>query len=655
MRLGYLLPRLLLVACLWAFFNFAFDPILRWSVVAGGQAVTGAKVDVELLDTRFFPPGLEMRGVAVANPTAPMTNLVAFDRLRFSIWGRPLLRRKVVVEEALVDGVRFGTPRETSGELPRVAASGTASDHDLGLDRYFDALNDRAAALGTAWLDDLVDRIKLELDPNQLAAVKFAGALEEQWTGRLGAMEQRVRGLETRLKGLKASVESVPNDPVERIRAIQLAADEARTLMSEAKAIRAELTGLGTAARGDFEKLDVVRQQDIATIRSKADLLKLDAGEITESLVGPTVSRKLSQAGEWLAWAQRYGAAFSTPAPQRLRGVDFTFPRPEDDLPGLLVRKLYVGGEFQFGERPLPFKAIVTDVTNEPRQLDRPTFVKLLSDGETRIEVDAMLDQRPDVPIQDVTIVFAHPLPTELVFGEPGDGLRVGVTAARTDWKARFRVEGRSMQGQVHFAQSPVALVSEAGAGVEEQVARVIAGSLANVDRLEVDVTIGGTFDRPEWTMKSDLGEQVAGGLENFLAGELESRKAQLMARANAIIAERTGELQAKLDGRFREVLAELDLEELNAQQLIGRLAGGRLDRFGNVLPAGMQERLGGLGGLGGGEGGDGASLPDPAAKFAEKVEEQLDPAKLGGKLGEKLDPQKLGIKENPFERLRRR
>ena len=39
MRFGYLLPRLIILGAIWAFFAFAFDPLLRLSLVAGGEAL----------------------------------------------------------------------------------------------------------------------------------------------------------------------------------------------------------------------------------------------------------------------------------------------------------------------------------------------------------------------------------------------------------------------------------------------------------------------------------------------------------------------------------------------------------------------------------------------------------------------------------------
>src|SRR3712207_5404485 len=97
MRWKYLLPRLVVMALLWAFFVYGFDPLLRRAIISTGQRVVGAKVDIGAVETTFFPPSLRLHEVAVASRSEPGTNLVAFDTFRLQLAGEPLLHGAVVV------------------------------------------------------------------------------------------------------------------------------------------------------------------------------------------------------------------------------------------------------------------------------------------------------------------------------------------------------------------------------------------------------------------------------------------------------------------------------------------------------------------------------------------------------------------------------
>jgi len=82
MRWKYIVPRAVVLAALWGFFAFGFDPLLKHEVVVEGQSAVTAKVDVATIQTSFFPPAISVTGVRVANHGKPGTNLVEFELAR---------------------------------------------------------------------------------------------------------------------------------------------------------------------------------------------------------------------------------------------------------------------------------------------------------------------------------------------------------------------------------------------------------------------------------------------------------------------------------------------------------------------------------------------------------------------------------------------
>ena len=100
-----------------------------WFLVAGavvkrviertGTAAVGAEVELEKAALSLFPLGLTLTRLQVTNPDQPMTNAVEVGRIGFTMDGPNLLRRKVIIEEMTLEGVRFGTPRTESGAVVR--------------------------------------------------------------------------------------------------------------------------------------------------------------------------------------------------------------------------------------------------------------------------------------------------------------------------------------------------------------------------------------------------------------------------------------------------------------------------------------------------------------------------------------------------------
>ncbi len=72
MRWTYVIPRLVIVALIWAFMAFGFDPLLRYSAIQSLQAVTGAKVDIASVR---FDESLEWRQGHIRITTSVGSNL----------------------------------------------------------------------------------------------------------------------------------------------------------------------------------------------------------------------------------------------------------------------------------------------------------------------------------------------------------------------------------------------------------------------------------------------------------------------------------------------------------------------------------------------------------------------------------------------------
>lgn len=77
----------------------------------------GARVDLYKADLSVSPLGLELLDIQITNPDEPMSNIVQIERIAFLISSTNLLRKKLFVEEMVVESVRFNTPRKRSGAI----------------------------------------------------------------------------------------------------------------------------------------------------------------------------------------------------------------------------------------------------------------------------------------------------------------------------------------------------------------------------------------------------------------------------------------------------------------------------------------------------------------------------------------------------------
>ena len=105
-----------ILGCVWV---FLVDGWVKNLIEEVGTESVGAKVELDGADLSLFPAGLMLTRVQVTNPKAPMTNAVEIAKVVMVLDGLNLLRRKVIVEEMALEGIRFATPRATSGATPK--------------------------------------------------------------------------------------------------------------------------------------------------------------------------------------------------------------------------------------------------------------------------------------------------------------------------------------------------------------------------------------------------------------------------------------------------------------------------------------------------------------------------------------------------------
>ncbi len=111
------------IIVLFCIFWFLFiDGIIKSMIEKYGSQALGAKVELASADLSLFPAGLELKGLRVTNPDEPMKNAVEVARIHMNFDTLNLFRRKVIVEQMEMMGIRLNTPRKTSGALPAAAA-----------------------------------------------------------------------------------------------------------------------------------------------------------------------------------------------------------------------------------------------------------------------------------------------------------------------------------------------------------------------------------------------------------------------------------------------------------------------------------------------------------------------------------------------------
>jgi uncharacterized protein (TIGR03545 family) len=585
--------------------------------------MTGAVVEVDGMRTKFFPPSLGVGHVQLANQPEPMTNLIEFDSFRFRLEGNALLHRKFVIEEGTLTGLKWGTPRSESGTLPdRPEPEPTVEDTGPGL---FDGFGNTAKEVGQDWLAELTSRAETLADPRQFESVRLAESMQQDWTTRFHSYKERIDLLESQVKQIEKTIKNAKGSTFQRLQEYDKARREVNDLLAEADRVRRELPGLGKQANDDYRAIDAARKKDLDELRAKLEGFKLDAETISDALIGPELRARLAETIDWVQWfRQKLAAVQNQPEPERLRGIDVDFSNP-NQLPMFLIRKLKLTGEANIGGELIPFKGLITNVTSDPVLYGKPVIVQLYGKKTAIIQVKAVINHTSATPVYDIAVAYSLPERTEMQLGKESQVV-LNLTAARTDWRAQFRLTGEEITGQLTLQQSPVTVTVNVEKEVRAEIKRVLEQSLAGINNIEATIALSGPLKRPKWKVKSNLGQQISAGMSDVMSRELNLKRQELALKVDSLTREKMAEFDAMLNDQFKTLVADLNLSEQNAQHLIQRLA----DRSGLNI-----EKLGNKLGL------------------DKKQEELLRKSGLDKKFDlEKFDPKKLFPKKIDFKKL---
>ncbi|MFX4770388.1 hypothetical protein ABTB41_19930, partial [Acinetobacter baumannii] len=84
-RTGAVVPCLIIIALIWAYFFFFFDTHLRHALEYAGTQGNGAEVNVANVRTSFWNASLEIQGIQVTDGTTPKKNKIQMGEVRWAM------------------------------------------------------------------------------------------------------------------------------------------------------------------------------------------------------------------------------------------------------------------------------------------------------------------------------------------------------------------------------------------------------------------------------------------------------------------------------------------------------------------------------------------------------------------------------------------
>ena len=572
MRWTYLITRLLIVALVWGFFAFGMDPLLRYSAVTALQSATGAKADVAEVTTSFFPPTVTVKNVALASASRIGKNMVEFDELHVSLEPSSLSRRRFVVEEGRLTGVRFDTRRSDDGQLEK--SSEPVSEESSWL-------SDKAMELGDEWLQNLIDQAKAQLDPNTLETYRVGTGVYEKWDAHFEEIVARAEEMKPRVTQLKIQFDNArKGDTLQQIEQYLQVAQQADAVVKDVQQFRDDLKEIVPEVRTDFQTLNEARQRDQQKVKQTLSLLKPDARRISQALLGKTMYRQLQQALSWVHMAREYKDGLRQQVrPPRSAGRDIEF-LVRNPAPAFLLKKLAMTGLISINEESVPFNALLADVTEDPKLLGRPCVMQLKSDSTRPLQLKVTYDATDEVPVAEMLADYRDSGSIPLRAGKAQKAC-VHATLSELVWTTRLTVTGEQIDGNIELQSEIGNLLFEADNDVQPEIIDAANEAIASVRKLNANVVLSGTLTQPDIDLQSDVGEQISEGVQLAFTNQLDRAKERLISEVNSYANDQIEKLKGRFSAEYEKLMNEnkVLLDQANeVRTIIASLQSGQAD-----------------------------------------------------------------------------
>lgn len=584
MRWKGVIAFVILVAAGAAIFMFFLDRWMEAGLERAGEALAGARVEIDGFDFSLTGLSVSWDRLRVADADRPMRNLIETERAAFDLDARALMRKRFIVEEMTLAGVRSGSERDTDGSLPKRKRKARPEGTDI-LSRTQARLTEQVANLPVmAWnleslrrkvnVDSLMERADLRTPARLDSAKQEAMRTSEKWREVL-----RDFRVEEEIGALGTEIDAIDVKRLNTAAEVLDAAQRLKSLQERIEALSGKLSATAGEARADWARFDDFPRraegwiaEDYRRLLAMARLPDLSAGGIGKALLGPALLSKLYR---YLEIAKRIRDAVPERSvrpkkakPKRLQGQTIRYA-DRHGWPGFLIRRMHLSGRTgpPAGGEGLDLSGTAEGVTSQPRVYGRPTRIDLRGeagdgwsaaffarlDRTTEALSDSFRVRLRDIPLGGVALAGAPYLPERLDSGSAN----LDLTLRLEENRVRIGADLRARALEYAFASEPE--------GTFARVVRDVLGSLETV-RARIEVT--GTGEETRFSVDSNLDEAVSRELRSLASRALAETEERVRGRLRTLAGGRLSAIGESVDAGKTGSLALLE----NSAALTGGL-----------------------------------------------------------------------------------
>jgi uncharacterized protein (TIGR03545 family) len=532
---------------------YLLAPWLVKSTIEGvGSESVGAQVNVTDVELGLFPAKFKINNLQVTNADAPMTNLVEVGEIALAVDSSELFWKKLIVEEMVISGVKFATPRTHSGALE----GGRKTAQMMNAIENFELPNINEIDTNKLIKDsELLTPKRIE----QFSRSKLE--IEEYWKG---ALDKEKNAKE--IADITAEFDQLKNRAKKNKLNLLKDSNKWKSLKQKIKIQQKKYTDLKQRLQTDKEtlskQLSLIKQgpkDDLNQIMGEVGLGEGGLENISEKYLGPKVTPWVMKA---LDFAKNYQQAPATKEDEVIqqglgRRVYF---KDEQHLPEILIKNIVINGEQ--GNWKLGGKG--NDIAVPPWQWDKPANLsgEFTGNGDASFQIKSEWKSETEM-LTKVNALAKNWSLTQFPLKQDETGLYELTSAViNTDLKGSITLEKVNLSMNLTIG-SPKISFPDAVTGWKKQILEGV--NLQN--SIDINISVSGDLLSPTIKIKSGL-EKI---FKQVVSARLSKETDKIKQKLQDSLSGKIGDISKFKNLDFSSFQNQLNLEDGQLGDLLGK------------------------------------------------------------------------------------
>lgn len=558
MRWSYIIPRVVLVVCIYGFFYLFFDRIVKFSIERSLEAIFDAKVGIKRVKTSFLRGLFVIEKMEVGSSKDEYRNLFEFDKLTFKLNVGELFKKRFIVEEASVTGLLFNGKRKTSAKIKK-----EPSQHLSSVDRYLDIAKDL--------LLERFDDIKrqgiedIELYIKDLETIKLLDEIKNERIAKYQKVysemesldiDERIRYFEKRVDGIKAEKNI--------IKQIKLASEVKKELDNFYKTTKERFNEVKRSLdeiSGYITQIDEAKRNDINKIIQLAKIPSFDKERIALFLFGKDVYQRYHTYQFYLSKAMEFKRYIPENPKKRVfeekrkRGRYIIYPA-KDLYPRFLLVDAHIDGMVS-PENQLRYTGSLKNLSSNPQLWKKPLILEVGGRKDnSKFQLYSSIDLSTSPAAGVIKVDWSGIKISDMVCGK--DKLVFLINSALLDLNINgvFHGDEINIPVSVNFYNlRPSAVVNISS---YKNINDVVKDTLLSLKGFKLDLLIKGGFREPKINIKSDISDIISKELERNFKKEFDVLKGKIEQRLDQEITKKKNEIEKILEDSRKRIFERL-------------------------------------------------------------------------------------------------